>query len=189
MHIPFLERATNLLALEEIMTNQALATVLVAAAFFALACDEPSPTEVTPTLSEPSLTVIQNAKDLPWEGWLAGEPCGDRVWVEAMEHWVVKYTEGPSGRVLSGWHYNGSGTGVGTPSGHTWKLHWQGNAYVTMDGTDEWPKVRHYVHDGVLIGHGSAPNIKFKVNNKLTINASGEIIVNRRFSDITCQGY
>jgi hypothetical protein len=163
----------------------ALAVAVLATA----SCNEPAPTEVSSPASELNLAVTQNAKDLHWEGLLAGEPCGDQVWVEAMEHWVVKYTEGPSGRVLSGWHYNGSGTGVGTPSGNTWKLRWQGNAYVAKDGTDGWPFVRHYVHDGVLIGHGNAPNITFKVNNKLTINASGDVTVNRRLSDIKCQGY
>ena len=110
--------------------------------------------------------------------------CGDEIWIEGTDHWVFKANETPNGRILNSWRTNYKGTGVGTPSGNTSSLNgtWGGQVSVDADG----PVRRDWCE---CIGHGQVPNIHWKSRYHVTINAPGDIVVERSFFDVKCQGY
>ncbi len=168
------------------MTYRTLATAVVVSGLFAAGCDDTTPTEVTPTLLGPQHAVTVNEKDVPFAQWLTVPVCGDFVYIEGTDHWVEKFTETPDGRTLISWRTNYKGTATGYPSGNTWKLRGQWGNQVTID-SDGFPAVRTYVDDVRLIGQGQVPNVSFKTHYHVTINAHGDMVVQRLFQDIKCQ--
>jgi hypothetical protein len=175
--------------MEDTMRYPVLATAIVGVAFTVAGCDDPTPTEATPALSGPQHAVTVNEKDLPFgPATLFPNPvCGDEVTAVGTDHWVEKYTETPNGRILISWRTNYTGTATGSPSGHTWKMsgQWGGQATVDADG---FPYVESDVNSYNLIGQGNVPNIVFKARYQLTINAPGDIVVDRLVIDAKCLG-
>ncbi|MGD8700382.1 MAG: hypothetical protein PVJ43_13890 [Gemmatimonadales bacterium] len=169
------------------MGNRFFTPVLIAVVCFALSCDEPNPTEVTPPPSDQQFAVTTNEKDVEYQNELA--LCGDWISVEGTEHWVIKRTETPSGRIQWSTRTNYKGTAVGTPSGHTWKLNGQFHYQEVMDGNDGLPFVAKYQQRGVFVGLGQTPNMRGKINWHVTVNPAGDWVVDRRFiPDPICQG-
>jgi hypothetical protein len=151
-------------------------------------CDSGTPTEVVDPISDVEFAVTYHEKDVPWSQWWGAPLCGDMVWIEITDHWIYKYVETPSGRVLDSWRTNYKGTAVGTPSGNTWKISGKWGGQVNYDAADGEPYVQKYEDFLTLVGHGKAPNMRSEYVIRLKINANGEVTVDREFFNITCQG-
>lgn len=170
------------------MGNRFFTPALIAAVCLAAGCDEPTPTEVTPPLSDQQFAVTTNEKDVPFEYGVSS--CGDQVWIVGTDHWVIKSTETPSGRIQWSIRTNFSATAVGTPSGHTWKVHGQYHYQEVVDASDGFPFVAKYQDRTVAVGLGQTPNVRFNLNWHVTVNASGDWVVDRRFiPDPVCQAH
>jgi hypothetical protein len=169
------------------MGTRLFTPALIAAVCLAVGCDEPTPTEVTPEPSDLQFSVTSNEKDVPFAFGAAG--CGDQIWIEGTDHWVVKRTETPSGRIQWSWRTNFSGSAIGTLSGNRWKVTGTYGYQEVLDGNDGFPYVAKYQDWAVFVGLGQTPNVKWKANFHVTINASGDVVVERRPFDVTCQGY
>ena len=150
-----------------------------------LACDQqPAAPEIADAFSA---AVTYNERDVPFTFQFHIPVCGaGLITMEGMDHWVVQYVETSSGRVVDAFRTNYTATAVGEPSGYVYKVNgfWMERAAAHVDG---YPYVFIHREPITLVGHGSIPNIRVFVNNKVTINANGDVLVDRQLDWYSCQ--
>ena len=98
-----------------------------------------------------------------------------------------KYTETPSGRKLDSFPTNYTATAVGRTSGNVWNVNGQRGGNINWDDIDDFPFVRNNYERVVLVGQGQTPNRIWKWNWHITVNATGEVIINRNVFDEICK--
>jgi hypothetical protein len=105
------------------------------------------------------------------------ENCAEPVDVSGTFHEVAQFFVGPGGKEHFRFHINAKGTGVGQLTGARYQ--WNDRLF---DITNIAPvgTVSFILNDYTrLIGQGGAVDTRFAVQTKVTINANGEIIVDR----------
>jgi hypothetical protein len=97
--------------------------------------------------------------------------CGELVDFEGEFHVVTNFVESKSGNVMSKFHINAKGTGVGQTSGAVYQWNdainesFNASKGLNFTGNQSW----------LLIGQGKAPNFKLNSTFHITINANGEV--------------
>jgi hypothetical protein len=152
-----------------------------------LACSDETPTDPSAVaLVEHGFNaaVTFHERNLPFTHQTA--VCGETQLWEGTDHWIEQRTETASGRILSAFRSNYTGTVTGVPSGNVYKLNGHFEFRQTFDA-DGYPYTVTNTETDVLIGKGSAPNIVLHVVYKVTINANGDVSIQRLVIDERCQ--
>ena len=89
-----------------------------------------------------------------------------------------------------GLHYEGSfsyhGKAIGQTSGWKWVYHGAGSSTFYIGPEEPYPYVYTGRYTDTLQGTGGAPTYSFSGLRKLTINANGELTVDRYVSEVVC---
>lgn len=170
------------------MRSKLIKVGVLGAALAIWSCQDQGP--VDPTLdafktSGPSAAVIQNDY-LPFT--FDFEACGESLHMEGIDHWIVQLTETPSGQKMYGFRTNYKATTVGTTTGNIYKTIGQWHERWTWDDGDQAPYVYHIVTHMVLVGKGNTPNIQGRWIYQLTINANGDVVVDKWLGDDPTDG-
>jgi hypothetical protein len=111
--------------------------------------------------------------------------CGETQLWEGADNVVAQLTETPSGRTLFAIEDIYKGTVTGVPSGNIYRLN--GHFVIKEIGETEGPQaVYNNTGIAVLIGQGTTPNMVSHYNIKVTMNANGDVVVDRVVSDLKC---
>jgi hypothetical protein len=103
--------------------------------------------------------------------------CDDTVDVSGTFHGTVQFFVGPGGKEHLRFHINAKGTGVGQLTGARYQ--WNDRLF---DITNIAPAgaISFILNDYTrLIGQGRATDVRFAVQNKITITAKGRVVVDR----------
>ncbi len=150
------------------------------AAILVLACESgttpqaPTADEGAPALG-PEYAAVPNPSFQPFA--FTVETCTEPVDLTGTFHPVVQSSVGPSGNLHLKFHINAKGTGVGQLTGnrYQWNDRLFDNTNVAAAGG-----VSFILNDYTrLIGQGGATNLRFHVQNKLTVTAKGTVVVDR----------
>jgi hypothetical protein len=134
---------------------------------------------VTPTKAEPPTVVTMDI-----DGYIAG--CHEAVHIsgEVSQRLWLTITKGNF--LHFSIHLNGHLDGEGFTTGATYNVNvsenWEGNGSFPTSG-----EFNHVIRMN-LISHGSEPNFQLTFNEHFTINAKGEIVVNRVDLSEECVG-
>jgi hypothetical protein len=150
------------------------------AAILLLACESgtapPSPiAEEDAVPLGPEFAAVPNPSFQPFA--FTVETCAEPVDVSGTFHQVVQFFVGPRGKAHFRFHINAKGTGVGQLTGARYQ--WNDRLF---DITNIAPvgAVSFILNDFArLIGQGRAVNARFAVRIKVTISATGEVVVDR----------
>jgi hypothetical protein len=140
--------------------------------------------QITAPTSTPSpgFAAKPNPSFLPFAFTVAN--CVELVDVTGTFHPVVQSFVGPGGKELFKFHINAKGTGVGESTAARYQ--WNDRLF---DITNIVPAktVSFILNDNTrLIGQGGAANARFAVRIKMTINANGEVTVDKLAVHDTC---
>jgi hypothetical protein len=150
------------------------------AAILLLACESgtapqsPTPAEEGVPLG-PEFAAVPNPSFQPFAFTVA--TCGEPVDVSGTFHQVMRFFVGPGGKQHFRFHINAKGTGVGQLTGARYQ--WNDRLFditnIAPAGT-----VSFTLNDNTrLIGQGRALNLQLAVQNKVTITATGRVVVDR----------
>jgi hypothetical protein len=103
--------------------------------------------------------------------------CGEPVDVSGTFHEVVQFFVGPSGKQHFRFHINAKGTGVGQLTGARYQ--WNDRLFditnIAPAGAFSFTLNDHTR----LIGQGRALNLRLAVRSKVTVTATGRVVVDR----------
>jgi len=92
-----------------------------------------------------------------------------------------------NGIVHADWRFRIDGTGVGETTGNTYQIH---EVFSEVSNTRLDPITNtgeeNRIITGILIGQGSAPNERVKFSMHMTVNANGDITVEREIFTDDC---
>jgi len=164
--------------------------VLILALFVAVSCDQ-----------QPTHPLEPNADDVP--AVVASQGRGADLWIDDLEfgfllcdytwvdcqmrvHDIARSGSDGSGAEHYTWHQTLHGTCSSEATGEEWRVtnDWHTMSNWLEAGQDEF--VQHYISAGV--GKGHAPNFKARIRCKWTINANGELVVDR-CSEYRCEEF
>jgi hypothetical protein len=103
--------------------------------------------------------------------------CADTVDVSGTFHGVVQFFVGPGGKEHFRFHINAKGTGVGQLTGARYQ--WNDRLFditnIAPTGATSFI-LNDYTR---LIGQGRAIDVRFAVQQKVTVTATGRVVVDR----------
>ncbi len=171
------------------MRYRVLTAVLTCASLLVGCSEQNGPVEPNSLmLTSPSAAVTDNYRE-SYVFWGIG--CEDPVEVvrlDGVDHWVIQYTQTPSGRKVDGIHSNYTATAVGQMTGNVWKLNGgQFHYKVTWDDIDGFPYVVTYMEQQILVSKGRLPNMMGKWRYHMTLNANGEVTIEREAGEFVCK--
>jgi len=150
------------------------------AALLLLACESGTAPQ-SPTAEEdaaplgPEFAAVPNPSFQPFAFTVT--TCGEPVDVSGTFHPVVQFFVGPGGKQQFRFHINAKGTGVGQLTGARYQ--WNDRLFditnVAPAGTLSFI-LNDYAR---LIGQGRAIDLRFAVQSKITITATGKVVVDR----------
>jgi hypothetical protein len=150
------------------------------AAILLLACESGTGPQ-SPTDGEdaaplgPEFAAVPNPSFQPFA--FAVATCDDTVDVSGTFHEVVQLFVGPGGKQHFRFHINAKGTGVGQLTGARYQ--WNDRLFditnIAPTGATSFI-LNDYTR---LIGQGRATDVRFAVQNKITITAKGRVVVDR----------
>jgi hypothetical protein len=150
------------------------------AAILLLACESGTAPQ-SPTAEEdaaplrPEFAAVPNPSFQPFAFTVA--TCTELVDVSGTFHFVEQFFVGPGGKLHFRFHINAKGTGVGQVSGARYQ--WNDRLF---DITNIAPSqtfsfiLNDYAR---LIGQGRAINLRFAIQRKITVTATGQVVVDR----------
>lgn len=123
---------------------------------------------------------------IPFDSVLAAEEgCGEAIHLSGTLLAQFTFTEGPSGNVEVGFHFNPQGiTGVGLTTGATYHATGETLGTTTIKANGGFSDT--FVNNFKIIGEGSAPNFLQTDVIHVTINANGEVTASVERSTIRC---
>lgn len=162
-------------------SNTMLAVVLLVACESGFAPGESSP-ELGEIASVPASVAVPNPSFQPFA--FSVDNCVETVDLTGTFHQVFRAFVGPGGKEHFRFHINAKGTGVGQLTGirYQWNDRLFDITNIAPSGTLSFTLNDH----ARLVGQGRAPNMRIGVQAKLTVNAQGEVTVDRTTARATC---
>lgn len=157
------------------------------AAILLLACESGTApqlpvTEEGGTLPGPEFAAVPNPSFQPFA--FTVESCAEPVDVSGTFHGVVQFFVGPRGKEHFRFHINAKGTGVGQLTGARYQ--WNDRLF-DIENIAPTGATSFILNDySRLIGQGRAVDARFAVQIKVTITATGEVVVDRLVVRDTC---
>jgi hypothetical protein len=159
--------------------------MFTSAAILLLACESGTAPQ-SPTDEEdargPEFAAVPNPSFQPFAFTVA--TCDDTVDVSGTFHGTVQFFVGPGGKEHFRFHINAKGTGVGQLTGARYQ--WNDRLF---DITNIAPAgaISFILNDYTrLIGQGRATDVRFAVQQKVTITATGQVVVDRTVVRSAC---
>lgn len=151
-----------------------LAATLLAACESGSAPEEPSiePGEVA---YAPAAAAVPNPSFQPFA--FSVDNCVETVDLSGTFHEVVQFFIGPGGKEHFKFHINAKGTGVGQLTGARYQ--WNDRLFDITNAAPSGARSFLLNDYARLIGQGAAANLRVAVQIKVTINARGEVRVDR----------
>lgn len=169
------------------MSKRYLVAALASAVILVGGCQDQVATEPDETAfvpSGPSEAVIWRAWDVPFEQVFEG--CGEEVYAQGLDHWVLRSTDAPSGMMHWGFSNNWTATAEGLSSGYVWDARGNNNLMLVNAG-DLSPLVFTWMRISRFKGREDASDFTVRSQEHVTVNANGDITSTRLVDEVICE--